>query len=242
MTRITKLLWAAGVGVVALAACAPASEPEDRSFDLRIVDGALADSVDLRVNQGDNVSINWTSDAPASLHLHGYDVEIDLSPDQPGEMAFAAEATGGFDITMHARTNVEDGVGSHEPHTHESTETCSEPVPERVSPVLRVETHPSADPMSFDVTVEVEDPPQGSLHWHLYVDGALKTMTAHATTRLDLLDPGTYQVQAVLSSDATHCEYDISDTTTVTAGHADAHSSDVSAHDEVVLTRFIVNP
>ena len=242
MTRIWRLLWAATAGAAVLAACTVTSEQE-LAFDLRIVDKELVDPGDLSVKQGDKVTINWTSDAPASVHLHGYDIEIEVSPDEPGRMAFAADATGGFDITLHALTGA-GGEQDNHGHSEHSGDACSEPLPEGVSPVLSVGIHPSADPMSFDVSVQVQDPPPGPLHWHLYINGGLKAMASHPTARLDLNDPGDYQVMVVLSSDATHCEYDVSATTTLTAG---GHGSDMETdhggdRSEVTLTRLIVNP
>ena len=236
----------------ALAACAPASDPEDRTFDLRIVDGALAEPGNLSVKQGDNVTIDWTSDAPALVHLHGYDIEVQVTPERPGRMAFDAHATGGFDITLHPLSGADDGGGhGHGDHADQPGDACSEPLPKGVSPTLSVEARPSVDPMSFDVSVEIEDPPPGPLHWHLYVDGGLRTMTSQPTARLDLDGPGMYEVRAVLSSDATHCEYDVSATTMVTAGgqgmdmsagHGGGETGGGGGDEEVTLTRLIVNP
>jgi hypothetical protein len=55
----------------------------------------------LRVLQGDDVTLRWTTDAPIKLHLHGYDIETKLTPGQDAAMTFRATATGRFPITVH---------------------------------------------------------------------------------------------------------------------------------------------
>ena len=86
-------------------ATASAQEPrqaEQRSYDLRIEKRTLAGGAkSLRAVQGERVALRWTSDEPATLHLHGYDVELTVLPGTPGTMAFQAYATGRFPITLH---------------------------------------------------------------------------------------------------------------------------------------------
>jgi hypothetical protein len=59
----------------------------------------------IRVNQGDTVEIVWSSDEPATLHLHGYNVETLLLPGGKASMRFLARAAGRFAVETHAIGN-----------------------------------------------------------------------------------------------------------------------------------------
>ena len=78
------------------------AEAADVVFDLSIEKGRVAQKMRLiRVTQGDNVRLRWTSDRPIILHLHGYDIETRVEPGSVAEMAFAARATGRFGVEEH---------------------------------------------------------------------------------------------------------------------------------------------
>lgn len=52
----------------------PTAEP--LIFELAIRSGELpGDRRVVRVRQGDDVMLRWTTDKPVTVHLHGYDVE-----------------------------------------------------------------------------------------------------------------------------------------------------------------------
>jgi hypothetical protein len=86
------LVWVIGAGAAA----------EPRVIDLAIHGGALApDQQVIRVQQGDDVTLRWTTDATITIHVHGYDIEKTLAPGAPTTMRFAARATGRFPIEMH---------------------------------------------------------------------------------------------------------------------------------------------
>ncbi|MGQ0577838.1 MAG: hypothetical protein ACT4PQ_02880 [Betaproteobacteria bacterium] len=72
------------------------------SYELRIEKGKLASSAkSLRAVEGEQLALRWVSDEPATVHLHGYDVELKLVPGVPGTMTLQAYATGRFPITLH---------------------------------------------------------------------------------------------------------------------------------------------
>jgi len=60
----------------------------------------------IRVTEGENVQIHWTSDETAKIHLHGYDIDVKAEPGETVSMKFEAHATGRFPITLH-------GFGHH---------------------------------------------------------------------------------------------------------------------------------
>ena len=55
----------------------------------------------VRVTQGDQVELRWTTDEATEVHLHGYDIEADLAPGAEQIMSFEARATGRFAIEAH---------------------------------------------------------------------------------------------------------------------------------------------
>jgi hypothetical protein len=72
------------------------------TFDLRIENGRLpADKRRIRVKQGDVVKLQWRTDRPLAVHLHGYDIEKEVVPGAVTDMTFTARATGRFTIEPH---------------------------------------------------------------------------------------------------------------------------------------------
>jgi FtsP/CotA-like multicopper oxidase with cupredoxin domain len=95
------LVHAALAAGLLLRAWAAAAEP--RVFELSIRGGELAEPTRvMRVRQGDDVTLRWTTDRPLTVHLHGYDLEQKLAPGKPVSMRLTARATGRFPIEVHA--------------------------------------------------------------------------------------------------------------------------------------------
>ena len=89
---------------------------EPRVFELAIKNGRLPENQRLvRVRQGDEVTLKWTTDRALTLHLHGYDIEVKLTPPAPAEMRFTARATGRFPIEIHG-AGTEHTIGHLEVH------------------------------------------------------------------------------------------------------------------------------
>ena len=90
------------VGLIAPVVVAAAGA-EPRVVDLEIRGGELPkEKRVVRVPQGDEVTLRWTTDRPVAIHLHGYDIETQLAPGKPASMRFTARATGRFPIEVHA--------------------------------------------------------------------------------------------------------------------------------------------
>lgn len=64
---------------------------------------------EIIVTEGDQVNLQITSDHPIEFHLHGYDLEEEVGPEEPAELAFDATITGRFAIEDH-NTETELGV------------------------------------------------------------------------------------------------------------------------------------
>jgi FtsP/CotA-like multicopper oxidase with cupredoxin domain len=103
-TALTRRSIVAFVGAALLAGSAAA-----RDFDLRIVKRRLLRSGQtIRVNQGESVLLRWHSDEAVSLHLHGYDLQLQVSASEPAAMRFDAGVAGRFPISTHGF-----GAGGH---------------------------------------------------------------------------------------------------------------------------------
>ena len=96
---------------------APAVGGAVQSFDLPVRGGELPASLRVvRVQKGDSIVLRFTSDAPLTIHLHGYDVERRLSPEAPATMELQAVATGRFPIEVHGSSHHHHVLGHLEVH------------------------------------------------------------------------------------------------------------------------------
>src|SRR2546423_144282 len=72
------------------------------TYALTIADGRVPDNMRLiRVKQNDVVKLEWSTDKPMSVHLHGYDIEQEVKPGTVTAMTFTARATGRFTVEPH---------------------------------------------------------------------------------------------------------------------------------------------
>jgi hypothetical protein len=72
------------------------------TYALTIANGRVPDNMRLiRVKQNDVVKLEWSTDKPMSVHLHGYDIEQEVKPGAVTEMTFTARATGRFTVEPH---------------------------------------------------------------------------------------------------------------------------------------------
>lgn len=55
----------------------------------------------VRIKQGDKVELRWSSDEATELHLHGYNVEIEVTAQGESVMNVDARAAGRFAVEGH---------------------------------------------------------------------------------------------------------------------------------------------
>jgi FtsP/CotA-like multicopper oxidase with cupredoxin domain len=104
------------LGVALAAVATGAARAETRLFELALKNGQLPEGQRLvRVMQGDEVTLKWTTDRPYTLHVHGYELEAKLAPQTPVELKFTARATGRFPMEIHG-PGAERTVGHLEVH------------------------------------------------------------------------------------------------------------------------------
>jgi hypothetical protein len=100
--------------VADLLAALPRAAADTHVFELAVRDGKLpSDRRVVRVRQGDDVTLRWTTDQALTIHLHGYDVDLPLSPAAPASMRFTARASGRFPVEVHGH-----GRGGHRVLAH----------------------------------------------------------------------------------------------------------------------------
>jgi len=85
------------LGVVLLCGAAAAREFEIGIRDRRVEGSAST----LRVKRGETVVLRLRTDEAVSLHVHGYDLHVKLSPASPASTRFEAKVAGRFPITAH---------------------------------------------------------------------------------------------------------------------------------------------
>ena len=88
---------------------AMAAAQEIRRFDLALKAGEVPkDQRTIKVTQGESVELQWTSDQPVRLHLHGYDIEVAVKPGEPAVTALRARMAGRFSVER-----LQDKPGGH---------------------------------------------------------------------------------------------------------------------------------
>ena len=73
-----------------------------KAIHFRIVDGQLSEGpAVVRVSEGETVSLFWSADQASQVHLHGYNLLVDVGPGGAVEMKVLAKATGRFPVSLH---------------------------------------------------------------------------------------------------------------------------------------------
>jgi hypothetical protein len=71
-------------------------------FEFTIVRGKLGDEEQtIQVTEGDILEFRWSSDEELSLHMHGYKIELHVTPTSPATMRVNAIKTGRFPVLNH---------------------------------------------------------------------------------------------------------------------------------------------
>ena len=255
------LLFLVLIGSLAVAACAGGDEPEEVTFDLRIADRSLVDFESaLEVKQDDLVAFNVTSDEAASFHLHGYDHELELSPQMPMSVRFTADATGSFPITIHVGTesggegddDMSVGDGHHD-KTIEAPADLSVGVEAMLDELSGVNLKITTTGFTFAPENASGEHVPGEGHAHVYVDGVKINRVYGSYYHLSGLDPGERSIRITLNANSheqyAKGEHPVGATTTIvvpgeapdTSDHHDDESS-ASEPTEFDLGRLVVLP
>ncbi len=58
------------------------------------------DSRRVEATVGDTIVIEVTSDEAEHVHVHGYDLIVDVQPDRPAQLSFVADSAGSFEVEL----------------------------------------------------------------------------------------------------------------------------------------------
>ena len=78
-----------------------ASAPEEEEQVALAINGNTMSPDQVRVTEGQQVTLQITSDHPIEVHVHGYDLEEEVRPGEPVELMFEAKTPGRFPIEDH---------------------------------------------------------------------------------------------------------------------------------------------
>jgi len=78
----------------------PEASSRERSFDLEIKEDGMSPE-EISVSEGDRITLNVTTGQPAEIHVHGYNIEVEVEPGEPAEFSFRVDLTGRFPIEDH---------------------------------------------------------------------------------------------------------------------------------------------
>jgi len=93
---------AAGSSSAGNAPSSSASTPAGQRIEVQVSGGEVSGNTGrVPVAAGEHVTLVLTSDVADEVHVHGYDLEAELSPGQPTEIAFDATIPGVFEVELH---------------------------------------------------------------------------------------------------------------------------------------------
>jgi plastocyanin len=77
-------------------------ETAEASVAVEVKDGQpVGGPKELTVAKGDTVTIEVSVDAPQEIHVHGYELEAEATPETPAVIEFTADLEGVFDVESH---------------------------------------------------------------------------------------------------------------------------------------------
>lgn len=77
-----------------------APEPEGTTIEVTVTGGQVEGGGRTPVPLGDDVTIRVTSDVDDHVHLHGYDVLVDVTAGATAELTFTADIPGVFEVEL----------------------------------------------------------------------------------------------------------------------------------------------
>ena len=78
----------------------PSPEPERTVIEVTFRDGAVPGPTSFPATQGDRVRIIVHADVSDEVHLHGYNLMSDVTPEQPARIDFVADVPGVFECEL----------------------------------------------------------------------------------------------------------------------------------------------
>lgn len=69
-------------------------------FTIGVTGGVVEGPERIEVSRGDPVAIVVTADTADEVHLHGYDIFVDVTPDRAARLEFVADIPGVFELEL----------------------------------------------------------------------------------------------------------------------------------------------
>ena len=115
----------AALTLVILASACSGSKPETINLDVSINAGMMIPNK-IVVKHNDTLVMNLSSDQQGAIHIHGYDIKLDVTPKTESQLIFKSDATGMYKIAFHSDTghhNEEKESSEENLHDHGETST-----------------------------------------------------------------------------------------------------------------------
>lgn len=74
--------------------------PDAVEIEVEVEDGNVEGPGDVEVRQGERVRLVVEADVSDEVHVHGYDLLAEVSPDEPAVIVFRANAPGVFEVEL----------------------------------------------------------------------------------------------------------------------------------------------
>jgi hypothetical protein len=78
----------------------PSAAPERTVIEITYRNGAVQGPTTFTVTQGDRVRLIVHADVSDEVHVHGYDLTADVTPDEPARIDFVANAAGLYEVEL----------------------------------------------------------------------------------------------------------------------------------------------
>jgi hypothetical protein len=77
-------------------------QPEPDVPEIEIRNGQLVGGVEeIEVETGERIEFVVSSDTPDEIHVHGYEITEEVTPDQPARVSFPADIEGIYEVEAH---------------------------------------------------------------------------------------------------------------------------------------------
>jgi hypothetical protein len=76
--------------------------PDAVEIEVEVEEGEVEGPGDVEVQQGERVRLVVEADVSDEVHVHGYDLLAEVSPNEPAVIAFRANAPGVFEVELEA--------------------------------------------------------------------------------------------------------------------------------------------
>ena len=74
--------------------------PDAVEIEVEVEDGEVQEPGDVEVQQGERVRLVVEADVSDEVHVHGYDLLAEVTPNEPAVIVFRADAPGVFEVEL----------------------------------------------------------------------------------------------------------------------------------------------